>query len=550
MRQLSALDASFLYLESPEMPMHVGALHVFELPKGWKGRFVDALRRHMANRLPIAPALRRKLAWMPLNLANPAWVDAEVDLDWHVRSVRLPAGAGMKALHEQVAKLHPELLDRDRPLWQFTVFEGLAPGPGRTRRVAMYTKLHHAAVDGQAAVALANAILDTTPEPRQIEAWPARPKKFELGLVEMITGSIVNELQQARALVRSLPQTVGSLGGAAKQLLSSDGPSLGGLALGPRTRFNKSITARRVFTSLSLPLADLKAAAKRHGGTLNDAVLMICGSALRRFFQRHGPLPRKPLVAAVPISLREAGDTASNNQASMTLVPLGTHVADARTRLAHVMAATAAMKRTLGKVKSVLPTDIPSIGVGLVLSAAAKLYADAKVAERLPAIANLVISNVPGPPFPLYLAGAKMLTNYPTSIVIHGVALNITVQSYDRSLDFGLIACARACPHIDELADDLRAAFEEFMALEPAAPVAQATAKPPAKATRGKRAHAGASTASTRKAASKATAKKAAAGRGTALRSASRGAVAKKTTPRKSSAPPKPGTATASRRGR
>jgi hypothetical protein len=130
------------------------------------------------------------------------------------------------------------------------------------------------------------------------------------------------------------------------------------------------------------------------------------------------------------------------------------------------MQATAAMKRTVGSIKSVLPTDMPSIGVGLLLTAAARLYSNASIADRLPTLANLVISNVPGPPFPLYMAGARMLTNYPTSIVMHGVALNITVQSYDQSLDFGLIACAKACPHLDELAADLRAAYEEFIALD------------------------------------------------------------------------------------
>jgi len=465
MKQLSALDASFLYLETPQMPMHVGALHVFELPRGFKGRFVDALRKHMASRLPVAPPLRRKLAFMPLNLANPAWVDAEPDMNWHVRGVKLPRGAGLAELEAKVGELHPQVLDRERPLWQFVVFDGLKPGPGGARRVAMYTKLHHAAVDGQAAVALAHAILDTAPAGRTIEARPARAKKYELGLAEMIRGTLANQIGQVRGLVRGLPSTLETLAGAVRQLVASRG-KLGGLALGPRTRFNASIGVERKFAAVSLPIAEVKAAAKRHGGTINDAVLAICGGALRSFFKRHGPLPRKPLVAAVPISLRAAGDTAANNQASMTLVSLGTHLADPHARLVHVMQATAAMKRTMGSIKSVLPTDMPSIGVGLLLTAAARLYSNARIADRLPALANLVISNVPGPPFPMYMAGAKMLTNYPTSIVMHGVALNITVQSYDQSLDFGLIACAKACPHLDELAADLRAAYEEFIAVE------------------------------------------------------------------------------------
>ena len=176
MQQLSGLDATFLYLETPQMPMHVGALHVFELPAGYKGRFVTALRLHMASRLPIAPALRRKLWRMPLNVANPAWVDAEPDLKQHIVEIRLPktsGGDGMAALHAEVSRLHPVLLDRKKPLWKFHIFEGLPPGPDGRKRVGMYSQLHHAAVDGQAAVALANAILDITPEVRAIEGRPS-----------------------------------------------------------------------------------------------------------------------------------------------------------------------------------------------------------------------------------------------------------------------------------------------------------------------------------------------------------------------------------------
>jgi len=169
MQQLSGLDATFVFLETPEMPMHVGALNLFELPPGFKGRFVTALRRHIAARLPLAPVLRRRLWWMPLNMANPAWVDADPDLRQHIVEVPIRKGAGMSELQAEVGRLHAVVLDRNRPLWKFHVFEGLAPSPHGQRRVALYTQLHHAAVDGQAAVALANALLDLTP------AWYQRP---------------------------------------------------------------------------------------------------------------------------------------------------------------------------------------------------------------------------------------------------------------------------------------------------------------------------------------------------------------------------------------
>ena len=165
MQMLSGLDASFLYLETAQMPMHVGALHLLELPADYEGDFLADLRRHMHSRLPLAPALRRKLALMPLNLANPAWVDDEPDMEHHIVGIRLRRGSGLAELQRQVGLLHPVLLDRNRPLWKFHLFEGLRNALGGQKRFALYSQLHHAAVDGQAAVALSQAILDLSPEP-------------------------------------------------------------------------------------------------------------------------------------------------------------------------------------------------------------------------------------------------------------------------------------------------------------------------------------------------------------------------------------------------
>jgi diacylglycerol O-acyltransferase / wax synthase len=476
MKRLSGLDASFLYLESPEMPMHVGALHIFELPAGYRGSFVNALRKHMAERLPLAPALRRKLWLMPLKLTNPVWVDAVPDLKRHIVEIKLPKpkgkkGADLAQLEALVGELHTKLLDRSKPLWKFHVIEGLSPGDGGAKRVAMYTQLHHAAVDGQAAVALANAILDLSAKPPPVEARASsRVKRFELGLVEMLSGAIGSEVQQITQLIRALPSAVGTLGSAATQAAArsemiTGKKRRGSLGLAPRTRLNASVTAGRAFAAVSLPLHELKALGRLHDATLNDMVLMLCSTALRRHFGKHGPLPRQSMVAAVPVSLREKGDTRSDNQASMTLVSLGTHVADPMRRLAHIRAATKSMKSTLSGVKSILPTDFPSIGVPWLMEAATALYRRANVADKIPPVANVVISNVPGPPVPLYMAGARMLTNYPCSIVVHGIGLNITVQSYDQSLDFGLMADAAAMPEVRELADSLRVAFDDVRAL-------------------------------------------------------------------------------------
>ena len=471
MRQLSGLDATFLYLETPEMPMHVGALHLFELPKGSRGRFVTALRQHVKARLPVTPVLRRRLWWMPLNIANPAWVDAEPDLAQHIVEHKLPRGSGMAQLEAEVARLHAERLDRDRPLWKFHVFEGLAPGPGGERRVALYTQLHHAAVDGQAAVALANALLDTSAEPRAVELRPSRRNRvYALEMTEMLRGVLGQQAQKVAQIVRELPGTVGTLKDAAVQALAgtelvSGKKGSGNLSLAPRTPMNASVGRERAFAAVTLPLSEARLLARAHGATLNDLVLTVCSGALRRYLAQRRALPKKSLVAAVPISLRAEGDTTADNQASMSLVSLGTQLADPAARLAHVMAATRAMKATMGGLKRVLPTDFPSLGVPWLMEAVTALYGKARVADRIPQVANVVISNVPGPTVPLYMAGARMLSNHPASIVVHGLALNITVQSYDRSLDFGLMADAAAVPALRELADAIAIAFDDLRAL-------------------------------------------------------------------------------------
>ena len=503
MNQLPGLDASFLHLETAQMPMHVGALHNFELPADYKGDFGADMRRHMAARLPLAPALRQKLATMPLNFANPVWVDAEPDLEQHIVTIKLPkstSAGGQAELERQVGLLHPVLLPRDRPLWKFHVFTGLANGPQGQKRFAMYTQLHHAAVDGQAAVALGQAILDLSPAPREIAAVPVRKARDPLGLAGMLRGALANQFGLVVNAVKAIPSTVGVLSQMAAQKAGTTvrSRSTGTLSLAPRTRLNATISATRAFASISLPLAALNAARRKHKASLNDAVLMICSGALRRHFLKHGPLPRKSMVAGVPISTRAKGDTSSNNQATMTVVSLGTHIADPAKRLAYVLAATAAMKNSMGAMKRLMPTDFPTLGVPWLMKGLGALYAKARVADRLPAIANVTISNVPGPTVPLYMAGARMLTNYPTSIVVHGVALNITVQTYNESLEFGLIACGEAMPEIAELARHVQAAFDEFAALPasveaepaPAAGKPVAVKKPVAKATSAARASA------------------------------------------------------------
>lgn len=494
MPQLSGLDALFLYMEKPEMPMHVGAMHLLELPKGYRGRYVSDLRRLYAARMPALPALRRRLWWMPLNLANPVWVDAEPDLSYHIIEHKLPRRAAggppsdaRTLLEEKISLLYPQLLDRSKPLWRMHVIEGLPRSAQGLKQVGLYSQLHHAAVDGQAAVALGNVLYDLTPEPRAIALRPSRRSKvFGIGMVEMLRGALGNEVGQVARLVRELPTTLGTVAGAAKDALTSQrlrGKGSGNVTLAPATPMNVTVGTTRAFASASLPLPELKALARAHGATLNDMVLMLCAGALRSYLLLHHKLPRKSLVAAVPISLRPQGDTRLDNQASMSLISLGTHLADPGQRLAHIRTASGAMKTTMGRMKSILPTDFPSIGIPWLIEAAATLYGKARVADRLPQVANVVISNVPGPQVPLYLAGARMLANCPTSIVVHGLALNITVQSFDAHMDFGLMADAAALPDVKALAKALDAALDELRTLphpQPTPPAARP--RPPAPA--------------------------------------------------------------------
>ena len=490
LKQLSGLDASFLYLEKPEMPMHVGAMYLLELPASYRGRYVNDLRQLYAARMPATPALRRRLWWMPLNLANPAWVDAEPDLAHHIVEIKLPSrprkGAAAQdartLLEEQISALHPQLLDRSKPLWRLYVIEGLPRSASGHKQVGVYTQVHHAGVDGQAAVALANVLFDLTPEPREIALRPStRRKTFQIGMVEMLRGALGNEVDQVVRMARALPATLGTVASTAKGAFSVKTLfGKGNVTLAPATPMNVTVGSTRAFASASVPLKELKALAKAHEATLNDMVLMLCSGALRSFLQQRQQLPRKSLVAAVPISLRQTGDTRADNQASMSLVSLGTHLANPAKRLAHICTASSAMKSTMGQMKSILPTDFPSIGVPWLIEAAASLYGKVRAADRLPQVANVVISNVPGPQVPIYLAGARVRASCPTSIVVHGLALNITVQSFDAHMDFGLMADAAALPDVKALAEVLGEAFDELRALP--APAAAATPKPAAHA--------------------------------------------------------------------
>ncbi len=465
MKHLSGLDATFLYLETPETPMHVGSMHLYDLPEGFDGDFYEEVKKHVSRRMHLAPVFHRKLALMPFELANPVWVeDDDVDLDYHIRRIMLPKPGTIEQLEAYVGRLHSSLLDRSRPLWEFYVIEGLQSG-----QVGFYSKVHHAAIDGQAGVAFASAVLDISPIPREVKQ-PVRRRgvQYQLGVAELIQAALTNVVAQYAKLIWYLPKTAKTLGSALIPEKDASGrrrfswPK--NLSLGPRTLFNVSITNQRTFGSVSIPLDEAKQIAKAVNVTINDVVLGLCSGAMRRYLEESGydGVPKKPMVAAVPVSLREAGNTEQNTQATMMLCSLASHIKDPIERLKAIKSSTSAAKESINNFKAVIPTDFPSFGAPWLMSGLASLYGRSKIADNLPPIANVAISNVPGPPVPLYLAGARMRTYYPVSIIMHGMALNITVESYQGSLDFGLTACRRAIPDVKDLANYIADAHQEL----------------------------------------------------------------------------------------
>ncbi len=491
MSHLSIVDGAFLHLESPEMPMHVGSLALFEPPAGAPAdgatTWYEAVKAHVASRMHLAPVFTRKLALMPFDLANPVWIpDDDIDLDYHVRYLVLPRPGTMAQMEALCARLHSSLLDRSRPLWEFYVIEGLADG-----QLGFYSKVHHAAVDGQAAVAMANSVFDLTPEPRRVKQPRARRgHRYQLGVAELLGAALSNQARQVVEFAKLLPPLAGAAVGAARQALAQRRAGTNGapgapgtrLKLAPPTPFNVSITNQRAFAGVALPLGDVKAIGKGLGASVNDMVLWLCSTALRDHLAEGRELPPKSLVAGVPISLRAEGDTSANNQVSGTVIDLATQEKDPAERLAQIMAGTRAMKAQMGSFGNLIPTDFPSLGSPWLLSGLAALYGRSRLASRL-RVANLTISNVPGPQVPLYLAGATMTGMFPLSIVVHGVALNITVQSYRGQLCFGLIACRRAVPDVGELAQALERALVALRQLAETQAAAAEAVKAPAAST-------------------------------------------------------------------
>ncbi|SFQ39449.1 wax ester/triacylglycerol synthase family O-acyltransferase [Variovorax sp. 770b2] len=496
MKHLSGVDATFLHFETTEMPMHVGSLNVLDLPEGYQGDFYEDAKACLAARLHLANVFTRKLALMPFDMSNPVWVeDEDIDIDYHVRHITLPQPGTNRQLQQYVARLHSTLLDRSRPLWEFFIIDGLKSG-----QVALYTKMHHAGIDGQAGIEVGKAIFDMAPTGRVVK--PPRPRarrsSYQLGVAELAGAALRNTAAQYIKVVKLMP----ALGRAARGLAqrsdataAKDPRSLSRRfnLLAPRTPFNVSITNQRSFAGRTISLAETKQLARHFGVSLNDVVMGTISGALRRYLADSNELPAKSLVAGVPVSLREAGDSTANNQVTGMTVSLASDVADPVERLKQIALSSNASKSVVNRFKPLILDDFPTFAAPWFMSGMASLIGRSGLVNVLPPMINVAISNVQGAPFPMYFAGALVTCNYPVSIAAHGTALNVTVQSYNGRMDYGLIACRRAVPDVIEIGDYMLVEHKLLMARmqeTPAAndemtvPAKKPAAKAPAKSVR------------------------------------------------------------------
>jgi len=499
-KKLSSMDASFLYLETPEMPMHVGSMAIFRLPDDYKGDFFEEFKAMIASRLHIAPILKSRLEKAPLDIDHPSWLeDDQFDIDRHIFRGSLPAPHDRATLERIVGWMHAKLLNRARPLWEFYVFEGM-----KDNEIGLYSKMHHACIDGGAGAALTNMIYDVTPVPRQIDTPVTPPKvgqeprdiaanfidsyqqlwrqpfdasaaakgidlprtgKSDLGSI--LFDNAMFQIESAVKFAGSVPTMLKSVSDVVGKI--SDPKSRDSLAsmVSPSTILNKSISSERSFAGVSISLSRAKALAKQASGKLNDVVLAVSSGVVRRYLLEKGALPAKSMTAAVPISLREEGNTDANNQVFGMICSIASNIDDPKARLEAIIAQSTKSKEMSHPLRALMPqmSNVSMLGTPILVQILALLYSRSSLSDVLPPAANITVSNVPGPRQTLYAAGAELLHIFPVSISTHGLALNITVQSYRDQLDFGFIAGANIIPHVQVLCDMLPG---EFAALEAA----------------------------------------------------------------------------------
>jgi diacylglycerol O-acyltransferase len=462
MQRLTGLDATFLYLETPANHMHVASTAIFDPTTVPGGYSFDKVRDLVEERLPLLPPFRRRLVEVPFQLHHPLWIeDPDFDLDYHLRRAALPAPGGIAELAEFAAEVHSRPLDRRRPLWEMYVVEGLENG-----MIATVTKTHHAAIDGVSGAELTVNLLDLQPEPTPVDAelqaqWKPDREPSDVELVAYAVNSLV---RQPVRLVKAARRTVELAWGLRTRNRQPGVNPPPAPFSAPRTSLNTSITPHRRLAFTQVALDDVKQIKNALGGTVNDVVLALCSGALRSYLADNGEHPDKSLIAMVPVSVRtEEQKGTMGNRVSSMLVSLATDVADPVERLHTISQGTTHAKDQEKAIGAEFLTDWTEFAAPAVAARAARLYSSMRLADRHNPFFNVTISNVPGPNFPLYSAGSRMLAMYPMGPIAEGGALNITVMSYMGQMFFGLVACREAVPEVWNVAHAVNDAAEELM---------------------------------------------------------------------------------------
>jgi diacylglycerol O-acyltransferase len=479
MRQLTALDQQFLALEDSRHVGHVGALAILDPSTAPGGRVtLEDLQALIAERLPLIPPFRWRLAEVPFDLDYDYWVDdADFDLDFHVRELALPPGGTELKLAEQVARIFSRPLDRSRPLWEVYLLHGLPDG-----RVAVMTKIHHAVIDGISGNEIQGALLDLSPEGREPPPPLSDPGDEPPGELEMLARGAVGVARYPLRLLGSVPRALpnvgevpslatipgfraaGDLAAGIQRILGRRGRVIGQKDLvPPRTSFNGRISAHRRFAFGRLSLDEVKQVKNTYGVTVNDVVVAICAGAVRRWLLEHAELPDRPLVAQIPVSVRTERQRGTyGNRILLMTAPLFVGEPDPIRRLQLTHDALAVMKERHRALPAELLQDANQFIPPAVFSRAARLSFSLSSSSRGRPAWNLVISNVPGPQFPLYMAGARLEANYPISVITDGMGLNITCMSYRGNIDFGLVADRDQMPDLWAVMGWLHDALDEL----------------------------------------------------------------------------------------
>lgn len=445
MELMSPVDALFLAAESREHPLHVGALQLFQPPAGAGRAFVRETHQAMLACQDIAPLFRRRPRTLSGAITNLGWsIDRDVDLSYHVRRSALPAPGRVRELLELTSRLHANLLDRHRPLWETHVIEGLKDG-----RFAVYSKMHHALIDGVSGLALMRQSLQVDPHDAFRAAWSPATSRSLRG-------------RDRRGRLHQIGEMLGSVAGLAPSTLRLAHAALLQQRLTlpfgtPRTILNVAVGGARRCAAQSWDLDRVAMVKDAAGVSLNDVVLAMCAGALRAYLDEREALPDAPLVAMVPVSLRGEHDAVGGNMVGAVLCNLATHLDDPADRLDAIHASM----RDNKKVLAPLPRA-QALALSLLLLSPAALNTVPGLGRAAPPPFNVCISNVPGVHEPRYCNGARLVGNYPMSLVLDGQALNITLTSTADSLDFGLVGCRRSVPHLQRLLGHLETSLKEL----------------------------------------------------------------------------------------